>query len=136
MKKVFKMVTALTLVCGAFAFTGCTDYEEDINSINNRLDELEGGQIASINEQISSLSDAVDGANDLISSLDGTVDDLSVDPIRISFRPQTQIAAAENHVRIPENVARVRSGRTIAMKISATGKSPEQIGAGAGIIVY
>ena len=77
MKKVFKMVTALTLVCGAFAFTGCTDYEEDINSINNRLDELEGGQIASINEQISSLSDAVDGANDLISSLDGTVDDLS-----------------------------------------------------------
>ena len=76
MKKFFRTVTALTLVCGAFAFTGCTDYEEDINSINNRLDELTTGQIASIEEQVGSLSDAIDEADGLISALQGDVDAL------------------------------------------------------------
>ena len=46
MKNIFRTVTALSLACGVFAFTGCNDYEEDINSINNRLDELTTGQIA------------------------------------------------------------------------------------------
>ena len=49
MKKVFKMVTALSLVAGVLAFTGCTDYEEDINALGDRvtavenaLDDLQG----------------------------------------------------------------------------------------------
>lgn len=76
MKKFFRMVVALTLACGAFAFTGCTDYEEDINAINDRLDGLETGKIAGMDEQIKTLSDAVNQANDLISGLQGDVDAL------------------------------------------------------------
>ena len=76
MKKFFRMVTALSLACGVLAFTGCNDYEEDINSINNRLDELTSGQLASMDEQIKSLDSAIDEAKGLISTLQGDVDAL------------------------------------------------------------
>ena len=77
-KQFFRMATVLTLVLGgAFAFSGCTDYEEDINAINDRIDQLEAGQIADVGEQLTSLSGAVDEAKDLINTLDGTVDGLS-----------------------------------------------------------
>lgn len=76
MKNIFRTVTALSLACGVFAFTGCTDYEEDINSINNRLDELTTGQIASMDDQIKSLGEAIDEANGLITTLQGDVDAL------------------------------------------------------------
>ena len=36
------MVMALPLVCGALALTGCTDYEDDINGLGDRLTALEG----------------------------------------------------------------------------------------------
>lgn len=70
------MLTALALVCGALAFTGCNDFEQDINSINDRLDELTTGQIAGMEEQLQSLKDAVDAANGLIDGLSGDVDAL------------------------------------------------------------
>ena len=35
-KHFFNVIAALALVCGVFAFSGCTDYEEDINAINDR----------------------------------------------------------------------------------------------------
>ncbi len=76
MKNIFRTVTALSLACGVFAFTGCNDYEEDINSINNRLDELTTGQIASMDDQIKSLGDAIDEAKGLITTLQGDVDAL------------------------------------------------------------
>ena len=41
MKKFFRMVMALSLVGGAFAFTGCTDYEDDINALDDRVSALE-----------------------------------------------------------------------------------------------
>ena len=51
-KHFFNVIAALALVCGVFAFSGCTDYEEDINAINDRLDNLETGQLASLEEQL------------------------------------------------------------------------------------
>ena len=41
MKKFFRMVMALSLVGGAFAFTGCTDYEDDIKALDDRVSALE-----------------------------------------------------------------------------------------------
>lgn len=76
MKKFFRMVAAFSLACGMFAVTGCNDYEQDINSLNNRIDELTTGQIASLDEQIKSLGSAIDEADGLISTLQGSVDAL------------------------------------------------------------
>ena len=76
MKKFFRMVMALSLVGGAFAFTGCTDYEDDINKLNDRLDALETGTIADVQEQMTTLQSALDAANGTITSLSGVVDGL------------------------------------------------------------
>lgn len=70
------MVAMLALVCGVFAFTGCADYESDINSLNERLDGLETGQIASMEDQIASMTNAIDEANGLIATLQGDVNGL------------------------------------------------------------
>ena len=75
-KHFFNVIAALALVCGVFAFTGCADYESDINSLNERLDELETGQIASIEDQIAALTGSLDEAEELIKMLQGNVSDL------------------------------------------------------------
>ena len=51
MKKFFRMVMALSLVGGAFAFTGCTDYEDDINALDDRVSALES-TVADLQSQI------------------------------------------------------------------------------------
>ena len=75
-KTFFNVIAALALVCGVFAFTGCADYESDINSLNERLDELETGQIASLEEQIATLSSALEDAKTAITALEGSTSDL------------------------------------------------------------
>ena len=75
-KHYFNVIAALALVCGVFAFTGCADYESDINSLNERIDELETGQIASLEEQIATLSSALEDAKTAITALEGSTSDL------------------------------------------------------------
>ncbi len=75
-KHYFNVIAALALVCGVFAFSGCADYETDINNLNDRLDQLEAGQIASLEDQIANLGTALEDANSLIEALQGNVGDL------------------------------------------------------------
>ena len=53
MKKFFRMVMALSLVGGVLAFSGCTDYEDDINALDDRVTALEG-TVADLQSQIES----------------------------------------------------------------------------------
>ena len=82
-KTFFNVIAALALVCGVFAFSGCADYETDINNLNERLDALETGKIADVESQLASLQEALTSAEnaiDAIEALDleglkGTVED-------------------------------------------------------------
>ena len=65
------------LLGGVFAFTGCTDYEEDINAINDRIDQLQTGEIADVASQVTSLKEALATAESTISGLESTVETLS-----------------------------------------------------------
>ena len=69
-KHFFNVIAALSLVCGVFAFSGCTDFEKDINDLNERLEALETGKIADLEDQIASLQDALDAANGAIDALE------------------------------------------------------------------
>ena len=71
MKKIFRMVMQLSLACGIVAFTGCTDYEEDINALNSRLDALETGKIASVEEQIAALGKTLESVQTVVDALEG-----------------------------------------------------------------
>ena len=68
MKKFFRMVTALSLVAGVLAFSGCTDYEDDINALNERVDGLVNGDIADLKTQLetqkSELTNAINAAKE------------------------------------------------------------------------
>lgn len=58
MKKFFRMVTALSLACGAFAFTGCNkDYTQDIEQVRTDL-------TSALETQNKELTDAIDAALD------------------------------------------------------------------------
>ena len=52
------------------AFTGCTDYEDDINKLNERIDALETGKIADVETQLSTLQNAINTAQTAIDALE------------------------------------------------------------------
>ena len=69
-KHFFNVIAALALVCGVFAFSGCADYETDINNLNERLDALETGRIADVESQLASLQEALTSAENAISAIE------------------------------------------------------------------
>ena len=95
-KQFFHIVAALALICGVFAFTGCTDFEKDINDLNDRLEALETGKIADLENQVKTLQDALnsaqgaidaiealgidgDGLKDQLDALQGVIDGINLD---------------------------------------------------------
>lgn len=59
----------LSLLSAAFVVTSCTNYGEDIDDINNRLDALTTSDIASLKSQLASMSTSINGIQDNISNL-------------------------------------------------------------------
>ena len=59
MKKFFRMVSMFVLAGATLAYTGCTDYDEDIEAINDRIDMLETGKLKTVEEQVASLNKTV-----------------------------------------------------------------------------
>ena len=69
-KHYFNVIAALALVCGVFAFSGCADYETDINNLNDRVDALETGRIADVEDQLASLQEALASAESAIDAIE------------------------------------------------------------------
>ena len=93
-KQFFHIVAALALICGVFAFTGCTDFEKDINDLTDRIEALETGKIADLENQVKTLQDAlnsaqgaidaiealgIDGLKDQLDALQGVIDGINLD---------------------------------------------------------
>ena len=79
-KTFFNVIAALALVCGVFAFSGCADYETDINNLNDRLDALETGRIADVEDQLASLQEALASAESAIDAIEAlNLEELSQD---------------------------------------------------------
>ena len=93
-KQFFHIVAALALICGVFAFSGCTDFEKDINDLNERLEALETGKIADLENQVKTLQEAlnsaqgaidaiealgIDGLKDQLDALQGVIDGINLD---------------------------------------------------------
>ena len=93
-KQFFHIVAALALICGVFAFTGCTDFEKDINDLTDRIEALETGKIADLENQVKTLQEAlnsaqgaidaiealgIDGLKDQLDALQGVIDGINLD---------------------------------------------------------
>ena len=60
--------TLLALMAGAFLAASCTNYGEDIEDINNRLDALTTSDVASMKAQLASMSSLIDGIQDNVTN--------------------------------------------------------------------
>ena len=79
MNKFFRLVSMFAIAGVTFAYTSCTDYSEDIDKANSRIDEVQTeieGKIAKVNEQITGINTTIDelkaadkATNDAIESL-------------------------------------------------------------------
>ena len=54
-KNLFRKFLALFLTGTLLAGVGCKDYDDDIKEINNKIEGLETGKLASLEEQLNSL---------------------------------------------------------------------------------
>ena len=70
-KNIFKTLSLLGVLVATFAITACTDYDDEINAANNRIDNLE--------TRVSALEKAQKVANDNITSLQSIVNNISYD---------------------------------------------------------
>ena len=59
MKKFFRLVSMLAVAGLTFAYTSCTDYSEDINKVDNRVDNVEG-RLTKVEDQVKNLVTATD----------------------------------------------------------------------------
>lgn len=75
-KRLFRTVVACFLAGVALTWVGCSDYDDDIKNLNNRIDELSTGKLASIESQQASLQSALDNLRSADSALGSRIDDL------------------------------------------------------------
>ena len=73
MKKFFRMVSMFVLAGATLAYTGCTDYDEDIEAINDRIDKLETGKLKTVEEQVASLTSTVSALQDAQSKAESAI---------------------------------------------------------------
>ena len=59
----------LSLLAGALLAASCTNYGEDIEDINRRLDELTTADVASMKTQLASMNTLIKGIQDNITNL-------------------------------------------------------------------
>ena len=58
-KNLFRKFLALFLTGTMLAGVGCKDYDDDIDKVNDRLDQLETGKLASVEQQIAAINSSI-----------------------------------------------------------------------------
>ncbi len=58
-KNLFRKFLALFLTGTMLAGVGCKDYDDDIDKVNGRLDQLETGKLASVEQQIAAINSSI-----------------------------------------------------------------------------
>ena len=83
MKKFFRLVSVLAIAGLTLTYTSCTDYSEDIDKTNGRIDDLENVKLPDLQKQIDAnkqsiadLNTAIADANKVIEALKKQVGDL------------------------------------------------------------
>lgn len=76
MKNLFKKLLAVVLVGAMLSTVGCNDYDDDIDALNQRIDEIEGSQIKTINDQIASMEGSIMTLQGAIDAVDAALETL------------------------------------------------------------
>lgn len=95
MKKFFRMVSMFVLAGATLAYTGCTDYDEDIEAINDRIDMLETGKLKTVEEQVASLNTTVANLQDAQSKAQSAIEALQSALSKLQTKHDADIKALE-----------------------------------------
>lgn len=82
MNKFFRLVKMFAIAGVTFAYTSCTDYSEDINKVDNRVDNVEGrlttveGQVKNLETTTTQLKDAQAKTDAAVKTLETTLKEL------------------------------------------------------------
>lgn len=82
MNKFFRLVSMFAIAGVTFAYTSCTDYSEDINKVDNRVDNFEGrlttveGQVKNLETTTTQLKDAQAKTDAAVKTLETTLKEL------------------------------------------------------------
>ena len=95
MKKFFRMVSMFVLAGATLAYTGCTDYDEDIEAINDRIDMLETGKLKTVEEQVASLNKTVADLQDAQSKAQSAIEALQSSLSALQTKHDADIKALE-----------------------------------------
>jgi len=72
-KQLFKFVSALLIGVVAAAQIGCSDYDDDIADLNKKIDDLSGGKIATVEQQLSAMQSTISGLQSTDTALDKAI---------------------------------------------------------------
>jgi len=72
-KQLFKFVSALLVGAVAAAQIGCSDYDDDIAGLNKKIDDLAGGKIATVEQQLAAMQSTLSGLQATDAALDNAV---------------------------------------------------------------
>lgn len=95
MKKFFRMVSMFALAGATLAYTGCTDYDEDIEAINDRIDMLETGKLKTVEDQVASLNKTVADLQDAQSKAQSAIEALQKSLTALQTKHDADIKALE-----------------------------------------
>lgn len=85
MNKFFRLVSMFAIAGVTFAYTSCTDYSEDINKVDNRVDNVEGrlttveGQVKNLETTTTQLKDAQAKTDAAVRTLETTLKELQTE---------------------------------------------------------
>lgn len=85
MSKFFRLVSMFAIAGVTFAYTSCTDYSEDINKVDNRVDNVEGrlttveGQVKNLETTTTQLKDAQAKTDAAVKTLETTLKELQTE---------------------------------------------------------
>lgn len=108
-KQFFKKFLALFLTGTMLAGVGCKSYDDDIDSINKKLDELETVTIKDLQSQIDGVKSSVEVIEDLssrLSTLEGTVEGMGDVAQKLRDLENTLKSYVDNAVKDSEQTLR------------------------------
>lgn len=130
MKKFLRMVSVFALAGATLAYTGCTDYSEDIDKVNDRIDALSGTDLKSIGDQITALKTSISSleaakttTNDAIKALQSTVSDLEKENATLTADNKnlsTNVSNLQTKLTSLENDAKTNAVEIASIKADIT----------------
>jgi len=111
-------------IAGAtFAYTGCTDYSEDIDKANERIDNLETGRLKNVEDQVKGLETTVSGLSDAKVKAEAAITELQTALGKLQEKHAADIAQLEKDYKAADGALKSEiEGKINALTTDFTNK--------------